>query len=38
MYLDENNSNLSETKKYFLIPNPFSKWENICLIWEKIFL
>ena len=38
MYLGENNSNLSETKRCFFIPNPFSKWENFYLIWEKIFL
>ena len=40
MYLVENNGNLSETKKMFFVskfPNPFSKWENFCLIWEKIF-
>ena len=24
-------------KKMCFIPNPFSKWENFCLIWEKIF-
>ena len=37
MYLGENNGNLSDTTKMLFILNPFSKWENFCSIWEKIF-